>query len=132
LFKDIQNIFSGNNTIEFIFDNSLQLYIYTDEDYLKTIMRNLTSNAVKVLNNVADASIEWKAWEENGKHYLSITDNGKGIDEQQLKILNGWDNNIGIKNGLGLHLVRDMAKAIACNISVIASPGKGTTFQLAM
>jgi signal transduction histidine kinase len=132
LFKDIENTFSDNDTIKFIFDNSQQLNIYTDEDYLKTIMRNLTGNSVKALNTVAGAIIEWKAWEENGKQYLSISDNGKGIDEQQLKILNEGGNNIGIKSGLGLHLVRDMAKAIACSISVTAAPGMGTSFKLAL
>ena len=132
LFKDIENTFSDNDNVKFIFDNSRQLDIYTDEDYLKTIMRNLTSNSVKTLNNVAGATIEWKAWEENGKQYLSITDNGKGITEQQLKILNEGGHNVGIKSGLGLHLVRDMAKAITCTISVTAAPGKGTSFQLAI
>jgi signal transduction histidine kinase len=69
-----------------------------------------------------------RKWKTN----LSITDNGKGISEQQLKIITDGGNNIGIKSGLGLHLVRDMAKAITCTISVTASPGKGTSFQLAI
>jgi signal transduction histidine kinase len=132
LFNDIENTFLGTQHVTFTFENNQQLNINTDEDYLKTIMRNLTGNAVKALSNITNAVIEWKAWEENGKQYLSITDNGNGIDEQQLHALNNGDAVVGIKTGLGFHLVRDMAKAIACNISVNSVLGKGTSFQLAV
>ena len=132
LFNDIENNFLGTANVKFIFENIQQLNINTDEDYLKTIMRNLTGNAVKALSNVASATIEWKAWEENGKQYLSITDNGNGITEQQINALNNSDAVVGIKTGLGFHLIRDMAKAIACSISVTAVPGKGTSFQLSI
>jgi signal transduction histidine kinase len=132
LFTDIENNFLGTAHVKFTFENSQRLEINTDEDYLKTIMRNLTGNAIKALHNIAGATIEWKAWEEKGKQYLSITDNGNGIDEQQLHALNNGDAAVGIKTGLGFHLVRDMAKAIACNISVNAVPGKGTSFQLSV
>jgi signal transduction histidine kinase/Tfp pilus assembly protein PilF len=132
LFTDIENNFLGTANIKFTFEDSQRIDINTDEDYLKTIMRNLTGNAIKALHNIAGATIEWKAWEENGKQYLSITDNGNGIDEQQLHALNNGDAAVGIKNGLGFHLVRDMAKAIACSISVNSVLGKGTSFQLSV
>jgi signal transduction histidine kinase len=130
LFTDIENNFLGTADVKFIFENSQQININTDEDYLKTIMRNLTGNAIKALSNTTNATIEWKAWEQDGKQYLSIRDNGNGIDEQQLNALNNGDAAVGIKTGLGFHLVRDMAKAIACSISVNSVPGRGTIFQL--
>ena len=37
---------------------------------------------------------------------------------------------VGIKSGLGLHLVRDMAKAIGCKVEVKTVLGKGTTILL--
>ncbi len=132
LFKEIEKNFLGTQSVQFKFSNNQNLNIYTDEDYLKTIMRNLTANAVKALNNKTDAKIEWRAWEENGKHFLSITDNGPGVSEQQLSALNQADAAVGIKSGLGLHLVRDMAKAIQSTISFQSQPGTGTTFTLAV
>ncbi len=132
LFTDIENNFLGTNNIKFIFNDNQLLNINTDEDYLKTIMRNLTSNAIKALNNIANATIEWKAWEENEKKYLSITDNGKGIDKDELNALTNDNTTIGIKTGLGFYLVRDMAKAIQCNILVNATSGKGTSFRLSV
>ncbi|MFM9907770.1 MAG: tetratricopeptide repeat protein [Chitinophagaceae bacterium] len=132
LFTDIENNFLGTTNVKICFSNEQQLSIFTDEDYLKTIMRNLTGNAVKALNGIEDATIEWRAWEENAQQFLSITDNGAGVSDQQLHALNNSDALVGIKSGLGLHLVRDMAKAIACTISVNSIPGKGTSFQLAI
>jgi len=46
------------------------LYTETDENYLKTIVLNLTANAVKAFQNIPDAKIEWKAWKENDKLFL--------------------------------------------------------------
>lgn len=130
LFKDIEDNFSDSDKVKFIFTDHQQLIINTDEDYIKTIMRNLTANAVKALDDISGAAIEWKAWEANGRQYLSIKDNGKGITEGQSSILSREESTIGIKNGLGLYLVRDMAKAIQSTISFHSKPGEGTTVTL--
>ena len=132
LFDELENNFLGTPGVKFIFNNNQHLSINTDEDYLKTIMRNLTANAVKALNNIPNAKVEWRAWEEHGKQFLSIADNGNGVSEQQLSALNQADASVGIKSGLGLHLVRDMAKAIQSTISFQSQPGVGTTFTLAV
>jgi signal transduction histidine kinase len=130
LFSEIENNFQGTPAVKFVFTDSQHIRFFTDEDYLKTIMRNLTANAVKALNNIPEAKIEWRAWEENGKQFLSITDNGNGVSEQQIGALNQAGASVGIKSGLGLHLVRDMAKAIQSTISFQSQPGIGTTFTL--
>jgi len=76
------------------------------------------------------ASIVWKAWEKDGKQYLSLTDNGPGATDQQLQALYDGSLPVGIKSGLGLHLVRDLARAISCAVTVRSAPGEGTEFQL--
>ncbi|OQP58747.1 tetratricopeptide repeat protein [Niastella populi] len=132
LFADIEKHFGATKGVHLSFHYSPDLYVSTDEHYLKTIMRNLTGNAIKAVENRNNAAIEWKAWEKDGNKYLSVTDNGSGATPQQLEALFNESSPVGIKNGLGLHLVRDLAKTIACNISVNTAPGKGTAFQLAM
>ncbi|WP_207512915.1 ATP-binding protein [Longitalea luteola] len=132
LFADIEKHFADGNSVRITFDQSPDMYISTDEHYLKTIMRNLTGNAIKAVANTTNATVEWKAWEQNGNKYLSITDNGGGATDQQLEALFNDASPVGIKSGLGLHLVRDLAKTIACSISVHTAPGKGTAFQLSM
>jgi signal transduction histidine kinase len=130
LFEYIQKFFADNTEIHFDFENKEALSVFSDEDYLKTIMQNLTNNAVKALKNKHNPQIIWKAIQENQQIVLSITDNGTGISEQQLKTLFTEENVISSKIGLGLHLIRDLAKAIACKISVKSSLGLGSEFQL--
>jgi len=130
LFEYIRKFFSGTEHIAFTFDNPDSLTVVTDEDYLRTIMQNLTNNAVKALKRTPNAVIHWEARAEGGRTVLSVTDNGPGASEEQLNAL--YDDNaaIGIKSGLGLHLIRDLAKAISCQISARPNTGAGMMFSL--
>jgi signal transduction histidine kinase len=131
LFEYIEKFFAGTPGVTFGFENPLSLVVVTDEDYLKTIMQNLTSNAVKALKQTTDAQIRWEARQENGTIVLAIVDNGPGTSDAQLDALYSDQVSIGIKTGLGLHLIRDLAKAISCQISVTPNPDQGMVFRLA-
>ena len=130
LFGYIQKFFGHTEKVNITFDAAEGLMVSTDENYLRTIMQNLTSNAIRALKNTPDASIEWKALKEGDKTILSITDNGPGIGAEQAKAL--FDDRIvnNEKTGLGLHLIRDLAKAIQYKIAVQSGQGRGTTFTL--
>ena len=130
LFEDTKKHFSSVENIQFQFENLSNLALVTDENYLKTIVRNLTGNAIKALVNVPNPMIIWKAFQENGNTYLSITDNGKGATDEEFKALYDEKEVSGIKSGLGLHLIRDLAKAIDCEIKVDSKINAGTTITL--
>ncbi|PKP15949.1 MAG: hypothetical protein CVU07_08475 [Bacteroidetes bacterium HGW-Bacteroidetes-23] len=130
LFEDTKKHFSSIEHIQIEFENPDNLKLFTDENYLKTIIRNITGNAIKALEGIENPVIKWKAWEENGQTKLSITDNGKGASQEQFKALYDDKEVVGIKSGLGLHLIRDLAKAINCEILVDSKLGEGTTFTL--
>ncbi len=132
LFNDTKKVFSGYLHVNFEYHNPNNLEIFTDENYLKTIIRNLTSNAINVFKTIDNPTIVWKAWQEKNVIYLSISDNGKGAENEQFKALYDDSEVIGIQSGLGLHLIRDLAKAIDCEISVDSKIGFGTTFVLKM
>ena len=131
LFEYLQRFFESTNDVKISFENNNNLSVYTDEDYLKTIMQNLTNNALKALKSSPNGTIHWKSKQQNGQIILSITDNGSGISEQQIATLYDENAIIGSKSGLGLYLIRDLAKAISCKISVKSSFGLGSEFQLA-
>lgn len=131
LFEDTKKHFSGEE-IQITFENPDNIVLTTDENYLKTIIRNLTGNALKALAETEDAKVTWKAWQENNKKYLSISDNGPGGTQEQFKALYDDKEVVGIKTGLGLHLIRELAKAIDCSIDIKTQPGEGTTFILAL
>jgi signal transduction histidine kinase/tetratricopeptide (TPR) repeat protein len=130
LFEDTKKVFSGYQSIQFNYQNPDNIEIFTDENYLKTIIRNLTSNAINVFTTTTNPQITWRAWQENGKKYLSITDNGAGGTKEQFKALYDDKEVVGIKTGLGLHLIRDLAKAIDCTIDVESKVNIGTTITL--
>lgn len=130
LFEDLKNHFSSFENIDLQFINPENIQLRTDVNYLKTIIRNLTGNATKALTDIENPTILWKAWQNKNHFFLSITDNGKGADLEQFKALYDDKEVVGIKSGLGLHLIRDLAKAINCEISVDSKKKVGTTFTL--
>lgn len=130
IFEDTKNHFASEEKIQIIFENPNNIQINTDENYLKTIIRNLTGNSMKAIINVQNPTIIWKAFQENGNTILSITDNGIGASDEQFKALYDDKEVVGIKTGLGLHLIRDLAKAIDCEITVDSKIDEGTTITL--
>jgi signal transduction histidine kinase len=136
IFDDTQRHFSSEEKVLIHFENSENIQIITDENYLKTIIRNLTGNAIKALEKTDKPQIIWKAWQEpvhcgeNNQTFLSITDNGPGGNQEQFNALYDETAVVGIQSGLGLHLIRDLAKAIDCKIEVKTNPNQGTIFTL--
>lgn len=129
VFTDLQKHFYSSD-VPVHFENKENLEITTDENYLKTIMRNLTGNAIKATESIDKPSINWKAWKENNSVFLSISDNGKGGSEESFKALMDEKTSVGIQSGLGLHLVRDLAKAINCQIEIDSEINHGTIITL--
>ncbi|MBS1535954.1 MAG: tetratricopeptide repeat-containing sensor histidine kinase [Bacteroidetes bacterium] len=130
LFKDIKTYFASESHIEMQFLDSANVQIHTDPNYLKTILRNLTANAVKALQQTQNPIIIWKAEQDEKGIRLSISDNGLGADEEQFKALFEETEISGVQNGLGLHLVRDLAKAIEAEIVLKSQIGQGTTIEI--
>jgi len=130
LFDYLAQTFSANENIRFIFSNPQNLKVSTDANYLQTIMHNLTSNAVKAVQKSSNAKIEWQAFQKDGRTILSISDNGPGLSQEFQHTLHYETVAANARTRLGLHLIRDLAKAIQCNITVRSIPGEGTTFDL--
>lgn len=130
VFEDTAKHFSSEEKVSLVFENHDNIQIRTDENYLKTILRNLTGNAIKALAKTENPTIVWKAYVQDGQTSLSITDNGPGASQQQFRALYDDTEVVGIKTGLGLHLIRDLASAINCEILVDSNPQQGTTITL--
>lgn len=134
---DVSNVFSDNQkhfesieNIKIIYKNPENLAFLSDFNYLKTIIRNLTSNAIKALEKVENPEIIWQAWKENSKIFLSIKDNGTSAKERNFKALYDDLEVTGLNSGLGLHLIRDLAKSINSIIKVEIIEGKSTEIKL--
>lgn len=139
LFARLQRFFADVPGVDFEFTGTDGLKVNTDEDYLWTIMQNLTTNAITHYSPSLPQSfaplppkIVWRAWSETSVVHCSIRDNGPGANEDQLRAL--YDDTVGTsaRQGLGLHIIRDLAKAIDCKITMRSKEGQGTEFILTM
>ena len=135
VFEDTKNHFSGEKNLKLVFENPENIILHTDENFLKTIIRNFTGNAIKALSldytlNDKNATIIWKAWQKENNTYLSISDNSSGANAATFRNLYIENEISDTQSGLGLHLIRDLAKAINCEISVDSKENIGTTFVL--
>jgi len=130
LFDDTKSFFNTEREIDFVYRLPSDINIYTDINYLKTIMRNLTSNAIKAVQGVENRYIEWNAYEEENQVILSISNNGPEISQDKIDILYNRSGTENIKDGLGLIIIRDLAKFINCTIKVRSDKDRGTTFHI--
>ncbi len=109
--------------------------ICADPNMVITIIRNLLSNAIKYSH--LNGQIEISSYQLNNQEYLTISDNGIGMTDQQLSILfdngkfkttPGTQNELG--SGLGLFLCKELADKNNAKIEVISEPTKGSTFSI--
>jgi signal transduction histidine kinase len=128
VFSYLRKFFADEERVAITFLGGDSLIIQTDEHFLQTIAQNLTANAVNALQKTPDAQITWKAWQDDRKVRLSISDNGPGTNDEQLKALYNETAVTDSKHGLGLHIIRDLAKAIGCSITSRTNAGHGTVF----
>ena len=61
-----------------------------------------------------------------------MTYNGPGATDEQLRALYDESAPSGARTGLGLHIIRDLAKAIGCKVTYNAGKGLGAEFILCL
>ncbi|MCF8362309.1 MAG: PAS domain S-box protein [Prolixibacteraceae bacterium] len=136
-FEGIEGV-ARNKNIQLNLSTGNELVCNGDENMLKTIVRNLVSNAMKFTPRGGIVKVE--AEEDDGFVKFSITDNGIGMSEEMLEKLFNIDkkiNRTGTENepstGLGLIICRDFVKKHGGEIWAESDPDgksgeKGTTF----
>lgn len=130
LFADLMQHYNIEGEEKIVVDIPDDISLMTDENYLKTIIRNLTSNAIKATNNIENSNIRWTAFCTEKSVILKIVDNGKGAEKSDFNALFSDEKDLSVKSGLGLRLVREMALAIDCRIKVNTTLNQGTEIVL--
>lgn len=129
LFAQLHKSFAAVESVEVSYPKIDNVFLNTDENYLFTIMHNLTSNAIAVLKNKPGAIIKWNVKGDKDVVLFSIEDNGPGLPPEVEDIFKNNSTQLGSKNGLGFHIIKDMSKAIDCIIRFETS-NNGTIFTL--
>lgn len=113
---------------------SPQIEIYADAEMMKTIIRNLISNAIKYTNPNGKIFLSAQTTGENA--HVSVKDTGIGMDEKTRKTLfkigestskQGTQGERG--TGFGLMICKEFVEKHNGKIDVQSQPGKGSTFS---
>jgi len=109
------------------------LFAYADKNMIKTILRNLISNAIKFTHK--NGQIEVNVADDKNGVKIAVSDNGIGISAESMAKLFKIDANhtsLGTENekgtGLGLFLCNEFVSRHGGKIWVESEPEKGSVF----
>ncbi len=129
--------FAESKNISIIQTTKNDLHIFADIEMLKTILRNLVSNAIKFTNKSGEININ--AEQNHNNIIISISDNGIGIASDNIEKIfditnkhstRGTENESG--TGLGLILCKEFVEKHNGKIWVESEPGIGTKFYFTL
>jgi PAS domain S-box-containing protein len=126
---------SKNITINYYVADRIK--VFADIDMIKTVLRNLVSNAIKFTNNGGAINI---SSEENSENVtISVSDNGVGIKSENITKLFDISEVMTTKGtaeetgtGLGLLLCKEFVEKCGGKIWVESKHGKGSDFKFTL
>ena len=115
-------------------DINEDIYVYSDSKWLKLIIHQILTNAIKYSNSTQTVSVTAK--KEEDKVYLSIIDTGVGIEKADLRSIfelfyigkNGRNN--ADSSGIGLYIVKRVSEYLGHKVEVESEIGKGTKMTI--
>ncbi|MFL5542039.1 MAG: MHYT domain-containing protein [Longimicrobiaceae bacterium] len=111
--------------------------VRADRDRLEQVVLNLLGNAVKFTEPGGSIVLEWSA--EGGRVAIRVRDTGRGIPAEKLPLV--FEPFVQVDptltrssegTGLGLAISRDLARAMAGDLSAQSRVGEGSTFTLTL
>ena len=110
------------------------IYVYSDSKWLKLVIHQLLTNAIKYSDN--GQSVTVRAEKEEDRVVLSVIDEGIGIENADLRNIfelfyigkNGRNN--ADSSGIGLYIVKRVSEYLGHKTEVESEVGKGTTVRI--
>lgn len=111
--------------------------VFADQDYISQVLRNLIDNAIKFTPEGGTIAI--LTHNKDGKAWISVSDTGKGIPEEDL--LQIWERFYKVEKahtpgsdgtGLGLSIVKKIIEQHDEEITIESELGKGTKFAFTL
>ena len=108
-----------------------KIFANLDKTQLIRVVTNLVKNAIQALENVENPLIEVKVSSEKNSIKIIVSDNGKGIKEEDKKMV--FEPKFTTKSsgmGLGLPMIKNIIEAYDGTISFTSKEGIGSVFTL--
>ena len=120
--------------VDFLIRSEDDFNVVADINSIKTVLRNLFSNAIKYSYNKSTIEVDVKASKD--KVSIVVTDHGTGMDSETLNSLFSLEKKVtsikGTANekgtGLGLILAKEFIEKNNGSLSIISEPGRGSQF----
>ena len=126
----------GMKSLKILNEVNPQLVVRDDADVVGLVLHNLLSNAVKF--SYPEGEIGVKATQEGGRVWVTVEDNGMGINEKKLeKIFNFMTSSAkGTKGetgtGIGLFVCKQLLDRTGGEIRIESVKGQGTTVRFSV
>ncbi|MDX9790656.1 MAG: tetratricopeptide repeat-containing sensor histidine kinase [Candidatus Kapabacteria bacterium] len=127
----ISGIDIGKMKTEYSVDLSDEVCIKCDPNILNYIIRNLVDNSIKH-SSAEKIKFQCKSFNDDFIE-LSISDNGTGINKEDLKTIetsNYISGNSNSKPGLGFSIVKELIKLMSGRFKIESTVGKGTIVKI--
>lgn len=112
-----------------------EVTVRTDRVLLRQLLQNLVSNALKFTR---EGGVRVTVTDAAGALVITVADSGIGIPPEELgRIFDEYYQVAGVHTeqrgfGLGLTIVRQLARLLGLGLDVESAPGQGTSFRLTL
>jgi two-component system, OmpR family, phosphate regulon sensor histidine kinase PhoR len=111
------------------------LHLVSDRRAVEQVLSNLIDNAIKYSS--IGASVTLTAGRNDDDVFIHVRDTGTGIASKHLprlferfyRVDRGRSRDVG-GTGLGLSIVKHLTEALGGHVSVVSTPGRGSTFTV--
>lgn len=128
----VKSLVSKDAPVNVHIEGPQKLEAYIDTTRFRMILGNLLSNALQYADlSKKDPFIRVKLWSERQFFYVSVKDNGVGIESEYLEKIFAMffrvtDDSIG--SGLGLYIAKEATEKMGGNIEVVSRKNEGSEF----
>lgn len=132
---DTFRFMNGQSHVQIVsFIKPNQYFIKSDEERLKQVLINVIGNAIKYTDR---GTVTVEAEQEGEALILSVTDEGIGISEQDMRVIYDMFTRANTSEvikkegaGLGLYITKQLMDYLGGQIQVHSKLGEGTVFKL--